>query len=162
MSSKAGNVLPPGTFELEFLGIRLHGNASDLADDMQHRVAVHEFDRVDGAATEWMRRGPLICRVTLIWIDAEGLKDAGAFLSKLAENPSGLLIHPIHGKRQATCSGFQGARLTVAEANTYTMPVTFTENNVNPETIGQNNQGVPAKSAAVQSQSSAVTGLADF
>ncbi len=159
---KAGNILPAGTFELEFKGHRLHGVAADLSDDDQHRIAVHEYDRRDGAATEWMGKGSWQSRITLVWIDADGFADRKTFFDDINTNPSGLLIHPIHGKRQATCSGTSGARLAAQESNTYTTPVTFMDNSINPDDVATSSQGVPAKSAAVVSQAAVMMTAADF
>jgi prophage DNA circulation protein len=160
MSAPQGNVLPSGTVELEFKGIRLHGWATDLSDDIQWRIAVHEFDQVNGAQTENMGRGPWQMRVTLLFVGADAFLDAQSFIQGLEINPSGLLVHPIYGRRQATCSGTQGATLTAAEANAYRLPVTFTENSLNASVIGDGSQGVAAQSQAVQVQATALTTLA--
>ena len=155
MSAPSGNILPPGTFQLEFKGIQLHGYSTEIGDDTQWRVAVHELDRRAGQQTEVMERSGWQTRVTLVFVDEAGFEDAKAFVLALEINPSGLLIHPIYGKRQATCLGFQGARLTVAEANTYTMPVTFVENNLDASLIAEGAQGVPAQASAVNAQADA-------
>jgi len=160
MSAPPGNILPPGTVELEFKGIHLHGYATDITDDIQWRIAVHEFDRRDGAQTENMGRGQAQHRVTLVFVGQDGFLDAQAFLLALEIDPSGLLIHPIHGKRQATCLGTQGARLVVSEANTYTLPVVFVENSLDASIIGEQAQGVTAKAQAVSAQAQAVTAAA--
>lgn len=166
MSAKAGNVLPPGTSEFEFKGQRLHGYLTDLTDDIQWRVAVHEFDRRDGAQTEVMGRAPMRLQGTLVFAgvddasNEQAFLDAQAFVLALEVNPSGLLVHPIYGKRQMTCSGTQGARLAVPEVNTYTLPVSFIENNLDGSVIGEQTQGPAVKAAAVQAQSANVLLLA--
>ena len=155
MSAPPGNVLPLGTYELEFKGIKLHGYATDLADDTQWNVAVHELDRRDGQQTEVMKRAGWQTRLTLVFVDQSGFEDAKAFVLALELNPSGLLIHPIYGKREATCLGFQGARLIATEVNTYTMPVVFVENNLDASLIAEGTQGVPAQASAVSAQADA-------
>lgn len=156
MSSPDGNVLPQGTYAFEFKGQRLHGYTTDLSDDIQWRIAVHEFDRTPGAQTENMGRAPWRLRVTLAFVGADAFLDAQAFLFSLESTPSGLLVHPIYGKRQATCSGTTGARLATPEVNTYTLPVEFIENSLNASIIGEEGQGTPAKAASVQAQAAAV------
>lgn len=157
MSAPIGNVLPSGTVELEFKGIRLHGYTTDLSDDIQWRVAVHEFDRRDGAQTENMGRAPWQCRITLVFVGTDAFLDAQALILALEINPSGLFVHPIYGSRQATCSGTQGAKLTANEANTYTLPVTFIENILDASVIGEQSQGVAAKAQAVTAQAAVVS-----
>lgn len=154
-------ILPSGTVEFEFLGFKLHGITSDITDDVQWRIAVHEFDRRDGAQTENMGRAPWQMRATVLWIDEGGFGDARNFVAALEKNPSGLLIHPLYGKRQATCSGFQGASLRVSEANTYTMPLTWTENSLDAKIVGTQAQGVDALAQAVNSQASTTLTLAE-
>jgi prophage DNA circulation protein len=161
VSAPAGNVLPKGTLEFEFKGIRLHGYATEIIDDIQWRIASHEFDRRDGGQAEPMGRAPAQHRVTLVFVDAPAFDDATAFLTALEIDPSGLLIHPIYGKKQATCSGTQGARLTVQEVNVYVVPVTFIENNLDGSVVGEQSQGAAAKAQAVSDQADAVDGLAD-
>lgn len=161
MSAPAGNVLPEGTVEFEFKGVRLHGYATDLSDDIQWRIATHEFDRRDGALTENMGRGPAQLRVTLVFVDQSGFEDAQAFIKGLEINPSGLLVHPLYGKRQATCAGTQGARIDSGSPNVYTMPVTFTENNLDQSIIGEQTQGTSAKAQAAEDQADTVDELAD-
>jgi len=161
VSAPQGNILPAGTVELEFKGIRLHGYATDLSDDIQWRIAVHEYDRRDGAQTENMGRAPAQLRVTLVFVGADAFLDAQSFIQALEINPSGLLVHPIFGKRQATCSGASGARLAVNEVNTYTLPVSFIENNLDASIIGEQSQGVAALSQSVDAQADLTLLLAD-
>ena len=156
-----GNVLPDGTFELEFGGIRLHGYSTDLGDDIQHRFAMHEYDRTAGAEQEWMQRGPWRCRVTLVFAGDHAFSDAKRFLLLLETNPKQLLIHPIYGRRRAACSGAEGARLSAQTPNTYTMPVVFMEDSLRGSVLGAGAQGVPAAGANVNAQATSVTALAD-
>lgn len=159
MSSPPGNILPEGTVQFEYKGITLHGWCTELSDDIQWRIASHEFDRRDGAVTENMGRAPWGMRATLVFVGGDAFTDAEAFMQALEINPSGLLVHPIYGKRQATCSGTQGARIQVSEANTYTVPVMFQENNLDASLIGEQNQGTSAKAQDVDAQAAAVDAI---
>lgn len=141
--NKDVSVLPPGTFYLEFKGMRLHGFATDISDDIQWRIAVHEFDRRAGAQTENMDRAPVQTRVTLVFAghdrlsDGQAFLDAQVFLASLQINPSGLLVHPVLGKRQMTCGGVQGMRLSADFPNVWTLPVTFHEDNLDGSVVGE-------------------------
>ena len=108
-----------------------------------------------------MGRAAAQLRMTLMFVGQAGFEDAQAFIRGLEINPSGLLVHPIYGKRQATCSGAQGARLAASESNVYTMPVTFIENNLDKSIIGEQTQGVSAKAQAASTQADAVDELAE-
>lgn len=161
MPSQDGNVLPAGTFPLEFGGQKLHGFSTDLSDDVPHRLAVHEYDRVAGAEVEWMQRGPWQTRVTLVFIGADGFADAIKFQQLLEKSPKQLLVHPVYGRRRAACSGAQGARLAAQEANVYTMPVTFMEDSLKGSVIGASAQSVPGSAANVTAQAATVNALSD-
>jgi prophage DNA circulation protein len=157
VSAPKGNVLTAGTFELEFKGIALHGYADDIGDDAQWRIASHELDRRDGAMTESMARGPFVTRVELVFAGDTAFADAKSFIGKLEDDgPSGLLVHPIFGKRQATCLGFQGAKLSVREFNTYVMPVTFTENSLDARLVASQQQGTTADEQSIIDGAAAV------
>ena len=155
----SASVLPPGTFVFEFNGIELHGVATDSTDDIQWRIAVHEFDRRAGAQTENMGRAPWQQRVTLLWIGEDGFSRATNFMLTLERSPSGLLVHPIYGKRQATCSGTQGARLSAHDPNTYVMPVAFMEDSLDASIIGEAGQEAEAQAADVNAQAANVLAL---
>ncbi len=161
-------VLPPGTFAFQFAGMKLHGYTQDVTDDLRWRIAVHEFDHRDGQLNENMGRAGQGINVTLIWVTQtdpndptgtgtiDGLSDATDFIQALKDDgPNGLLIHPLYGKMQATCNGATGARLQVSEANAYTMPVSFAENNISVESLARATQGVGVQSQAVTSQAAA-------
>lgn len=161
MTAPSGNILPSGTYELEFKGIKLHGYATDVSDDIQWRIAGHEFDRRDGGQTEPMGRAPRRCQVTLVFVGADAFLDAQAFAQALEISQSGLFVHPIYGRWQATCTGIQGARISSGEPNTYTMPVQFVENSLDASVVGEGSQGVSVKAAAVNAQADEVDALAD-
>lgn len=141
------SVLPSGTVDLEFRGMKLHGYCVEIADDFQYRIALHEFDRRPGGKTENMELAPVQYRVTLVWITdkiRDGFADALKFKKLLIENASGLFVHPIHGERQMTCSGWQNAIIRSGEPNTYTMPVTFVDNTIDTVLVGNQTKGIAA------------------
>ncbi len=149
MNENVASTLPAGTFRLEFGGMELHAIATEVIDTRPQRVAVHEFDRRPGAQNEPMGRGPHSTRTTLVWVGEDGFKDALRFGAMLDENPTRLLVHPIYGRMQATCKGFDGATLRAAEPNTYRTPVEFSESNLDGRIVAPAAQGVPAKAGAV-------------
>jgi len=150
MNENQPSTLPAKTYRLEFGGMELHALARELIDSRQQRVAVHEFDRRPGGQTEPMGRGPHSTRATLVWIGDQGFQDALRFGAMLDDNPTRLLVHPLYGRMQATCKGFDGANLRASEPNTYYTPVEFLESNLDASLVTQAAQGVPAKAGAIR------------
>ena len=155
------SVLPDNTEEFFFKGMRLHGYCTEIADDFQRRLAVHEFDRRPGAMTEDMNTGPIQYRASLVFITdlrkgIDGFSDAKNFKTMLEDNPSGIFVHPIHGERQMTCAGWQNATISSSTPNTYTMQVSFIDNTIDPILIGKQSTSVQAYVASVNNQSGSV------
>lgn len=158
------NALPEGTQVFEFGGLILHDALTSWQDSRLRRVAVHEYDRRDGAQTEDMGRAPHLMRCTLVFAGADGLDKAQRFVRLVDENPTRLLVHPIYGRMNATCKGVDGAQFNIAQAvDQYTIPCEFIESNLDGKLVAAASQGVAAKTQAVTSQIDEVTDLAaDF
>lgn len=142
----------------QFKGIALMGNLTEWSDTRQPTLAVHRTLKRDGGTVEYMGREPHRFRGSLVFLGANWRTDFNNLLSSVDDDPTGLLVHPTLGQMQCACEGVTDARVVPGQMiDTYTVPISFIENNVDQKLSRLAAQGVGTKQQQVTADTSALT-----
>lgn len=132
-----------GSYELEYAGLALHARYQGSQDEINQRLAAHEFLKVDGAFQEYMGSGADSYRFSLVFTGPNWRADVDAAVAHFKKNPKGLLVHPIFGQKRVGWKSLQPAVEVPTAINAATMSVQFVEDNLDPAA------GQPKTAAAV-------------
>ena len=88
-----------------FANRSLVGELVSFSTKNQRRHVVHQFLKRRGARVEDMEQGPRALSVRLHFIGPTAASDYTKFSAAVADDPRGLLVHPIAGRWQAFCEG---------------------------------------------------------
>ena len=106
---------------------------------------------------ETLGRNPHEVKVTLAFAGPSWRKDWLPIAASIDDDPKGPLVHPVYGRMQAACQGFNSATMNVElAANLYTVPLGFIEDNVDTRLPSQMTTGPAAKQALVQATGAAL------
>lgn len=130
---------------LEYAGKSFHANYQRSSDDFAPRVARHEFIKVDGALQEPMGQGADSYRFELVFYGPQFRAEYAAAVAHFKANPTGLLIHPLLGRKQVAVQSYSGSLDLTRELDSVSMPVAFAENAIN-------DKATPRPSAAKKAQ----------
>lgn len=146
------------SYELEYAGLALHARYQSSHDQINQRLAGHEFVKVDGAYQELMGSGADGYSFGLVFVGPSWRKDVVAVVAHFKKNPKGLLVHPVHGKKRVGWKWLAPAVEVPGAINSATMQVEFAEDNLDPA-AGQPTTGA-VYSATIGDQSDQLTTLA--
>jgi len=150
-----------GSYELEYAGLALHARYEGSQDEINQRLAGHEFIKVDGAYQEPMGSGADSYRLSLVFVGATWRADLAAAIAHFKRNPKGLLVHPVHGQKRVGWKTISPAVSIPEAVNAATATVQFVEDNLDPA-AGQPSTAAAA-SATVTDQGDVLTSLvADY
>ena len=143
------------SFELEYEGLALHARYQSSHDNINQRLAAHEFVKVDGAYQEFMGSGADGYTFGLVFVGATWRKDVVAAIAHFKKYPKGLLVHPVHGRKRVGWKSMSTAVEVPGAINAATMQVEFVEDNLDPA-AGQPTTGAP-DAAAISDQTDQLT-----
>lgn len=148
-----------GSFELEYAGRPYHARYQSSEDEINQRLAAHEFIKVDGAYQEFMGSGADGYRFSLIFVGPNWRRDISDAIAHFRKNPKGLLVHPIHGRKRVGWKGLSPRVAPESAINAASMSVTFAEDNLDPA-AGQPSTGSAAAGVATDKASQLTTATA--
>lgn len=139
-----------------FKGLDLARFIIEWKDTREPSLAVHRYSKRDGAEVETLGRKPHEAKVTLAFAGPSWRKDWLPIAASIDDDPKGPLVHPVYGRMQAACQGFNSATMNVEQAaNLYVVPLGFIEDNVDTRLVAEG-QGPAAALARVQATGAAL------
>lgn len=149
-----------GSHIASFKDIDLHKNIQTITDQRGPRLVVHNFPYRDGGKVETLGSKPNRTTWTLIFNGADWVDQIRRVEASIANDPSGILIHPIYGQMRVVCEGFPSSVVNVPEAlNSVSVTLSFVEDVANlgfAETIGIASLQATAEQAVFDAQAKGV------
>lgn len=140
-----------------FKSVDLSKHLVEWHDTRQPSIAVHRYIKRDGAEVEKLGRKPHEVKATLAYAGKAWRSDWLPLQATIDADPGGLLVHPVYGKMQVVCQGYDGATMHVENAaNLYIVPLAFIEDSIDTRIQAPNAQGPTAKQNLVQSFAAAL------
>jgi len=140
-----------------FKGLDLARFITEWKDSRQPALAVHRYLQRDGGEVEPMGRKPHEVKVTLAFAGKTWRSDWLPIAASIDDDPKGPLVHPVYGRMQTACQGFESATMNVeTAANLYIVPLGFIEDSVDSRIVSDSAQGPAGKAAVVEATGAAL------
>jgi prophage DNA circulation protein len=139
-----------------FKGLDLARFIIEWKDTREPALAVHRYAKRDGGEVETLGRKPHEAKLTLAFAGPTWRRDWLPIAASIDDDPKGPLVHPVYGRMQAACQGFNSATMNVEQAaNLYIVPLGFVEDNVDTRLVAEG-QGPAAALARVEATGAAL------